>query len=204
VPVISFAAILLAMAVYGLVHSLLASWGAKALVETRLGRPVYRRGYRLFFNLAAVITFLPVLALAAALPDRTIYTIPFPWALLTLAVQGLAALGALYAVWLTGLWNFAGLEQLFDPGAADRPRVLATGGLYRWVRHPIYTCSLLFLWLGPRMSWNMLAFNLGVTLYFVVGALYEERKLVKEFGQTYIDYRRRTPMLVPGWVRRER
>jgi methanethiol S-methyltransferase len=195
--VTNFAAILLAMAVYGGVHSLLASWGAKALAETRLGRGMYRRWYRLAFNLAALITFLPVLALLAVLPDRTLYAIPFPWVLLTLALQGLAGLGAIYAVWLTGLWNFAGLEQLLNPAAEDRPRALATGGLYRWVRHPIYTCSLVFLWLTPRMTWNLLALNLGITLYFIIGSMYEERKLAREFGQAYIEYRQRTPMLLP-------
>ena len=32
----------------------------------------------------------------------------------------------------------------------------------------------------------------------IVGAIFEERKLLSEFGQAYIDYRKSTPMLVPG------
>ena len=45
---------------------------------------------------------------------------------------------------------------------------------------------------------NLLAFNLGATLYFITGAVFEERKLLKAFGRTYSNYRKRTPMLVPG------
>jgi protein-S-isoprenylcysteine O-methyltransferase Ste14 len=47
-------------------------------------------------------------------------------------------------------------------------------------------------------TWNLLAFNLAAALYFVIGAVFEERKLVREFGQAYVEYRQRTPMLVPG------
>ena len=48
------------------------------------------------------------------------------------------------------------------------------------------------------MTGNLLALNLGITVYLVVGALYEERKLVRLFGEEYIKYRERTPMLIPG------
>jgi methanethiol S-methyltransferase len=71
-------------------------------------------------------------------------------------------------------------------------------GLYRYVRHPLYTCSILILWLVPVMTVNLLAFNLGATLYMTIGAFFEERKLVREFGGEYEAYRRHTPMLVPG------
>lgn len=47
------------------------------------------------------------------------------------------------------------------------------------------------------MPVNRLALNIGLSLYLVIGALYEERKLVLEFGQAYQEYRERTPMLIP-------
>ena len=73
-------------------------------------------------------------------------------------------------------------------------------GLYRWVRHPLYTAGLVFIWLTPVMTVNLLAMNLGLTIYIVLGAMFEERKLLHEFGQAYADYQRRTPMLIPGSV----
>ena len=67
----------------------------------------------------------------------------------------------------------------------------------RWVRHPLYTVGLIFIWLLTEMTVNRLALNIGLSLYLVVGALYEERKLVLEFGQAYQEYREQTPMLIP-------
>jgi len=66
-------------------------------------------------------------------------------------------------------------------------------GLYRWVRHPLYTAGLLFIWLIPVMTANLLALNIGLTIYLITGALFEERKLVREFGEAYIEYRKVTP-----------
>lgn len=188
----------MAMGLYGLLHSWLASLRAKALAERALGVSARQRWYRLGYNAIALVTFVPVLALTALLPDRTIYTITAPASWILRFLQALGAVVVFIAVFETGAAHLAGLAQLLDPASTDRARPLATGGLYRWVRHPIYTGAILFLWSAPTLTWNLLAFNLSATLYFWIGAVFEERKLVQEFGQAYVDYRRRTPMLVPG------
>jgi protein-S-isoprenylcysteine O-methyltransferase Ste14 len=195
-PAFSFVLILAAMLFYGLVHSLLASLTIKAWMQHWLGEWGMRT-YRLVYNLFAVISLLPVLALPALLPARRLYVIPFPWALLTLALQGLAVLALLLGLLQTGVWSFLGLSQLTGPHQTG-PTRLVVHGLYRWVRHPLYSAGLVFIWLTPLMTSNLLAFNLGATVYLVVGALFEERKLLGEFGQDYARYRARTPMLVPG------
>jgi protein-S-isoprenylcysteine O-methyltransferase Ste14 len=180
---------------YGFVHSLFASLGVKARAERWWGERA-RRGYRLAYNIFAILSFVPVLALAAALPDRLLYTIPRPWSFATLALQGAAAVTILVGVLQTGVGSFLGVSQLFEPSGGSPPALVAHG-LYRWVRHPLYTAGLVFIWLALQMSANLLALNLGLTIYLVLGAIVEERKLVHEFGQAYRDYRRRTPMLIP-------
>ena len=47
------------------------------------------------------------------------------------------------------------------------------------------------------MTVNLLLLNLGLTIYLVVGAIYEERKLVREFRDEYVRYQERVPMLIP-------
>jgi protein-S-isoprenylcysteine O-methyltransferase Ste14 len=47
------------------------------------------------------------------------------------------------------------------------------------------------------MSWNMLAFLIGMAVYMVIGAFLEEKKMLKEFGEAYTDYRKNTPMFLP-------
>jgi protein-S-isoprenylcysteine O-methyltransferase Ste14 len=99
-------------------------------------------------------------------------------------------------VYQTGLMSFLGIQQLFRP-ANEAPPKLVVNGLYRYVRHPLYTAGLAFIWLTPVMTLNLLAMNLGFTFYILVGALYEERKLLKEYGEIYAQYQQETPMLIP-------
>lgn len=193
--------ILLSIALYGLLHSFLAANRTKNWVAARLGQDTYRRYYRLFFSIIGGLTFLPVLVLSAALPDRGIYTIPAPLATLTGAVRVLAVIGLVAGVMQTGVLTFLGIRQWleFDPQrSTPQPEKLVVNGLYRWVRHPLYTCTYLFLWLAPTMTWNVLALNLGVTAYMWIGSIFEEHKLVEQFGQAYEEYHARTPRLIPG------
>jgi protein-S-isoprenylcysteine O-methyltransferase Ste14 len=188
--------ILLAVLLYGLVHSLLATVGTKARLRRWFG-PAADRWYRLVYNAIGVLTFLPILALGALFPGRELYTIQVPWAYLTLAGQVLALVALAIGLLQTGVWSFLGFKQALNSNPSTSSQMV-TGGLYRWVRHPLYTAGLVFIWLTPIMTSSLLALNLGLTIYLVVGAYYEERKLVREFGQAYIQYQETTPMLIPG------
>ena len=76
---------------------------------------------------------------------------------------------------------------------------MVIGGLYRFVRHPLYTFSLLVLWLSPSMTVNTLIVYAALTIYILIGAVFEERKLLRQFGQEYAHYKSVTPMLIPGF-----
>ncbi len=194
-----FGWILLACAAYGVLHSWLASNQAKGMAARVFGGRAYRRFYRLFFSVTGILAALPLLIMVALLPDQTLYTIPAPWTYGTLLVQGLALIGLAVGVLQTGALSFIGLRQaLAGDTISQAHEKLVTGGLYRWVRHPLYTASLLFIWLVPVMTWNTLALNLGLTAYLLIGSIFEERKLVQQFGQAYEEYRSRTPRIVPG------
>jgi protein-S-isoprenylcysteine O-methyltransferase Ste14 len=187
--------ILFTMAVWGGIHSLLASQSAKDLARHWFGDKA-ERGYRLWYNLFSVVSFLPVLALVVILPDRVLYSIPFPWLILTLSIQAAALLALLVGLRQTGLSTFLGLRQLLATRAESQSPMIVDG-LYRWVRHPLYSAGLVFIWLLPVMTLNILALNIGLSAYLVIGALFEERRLVREYGEAYITYRQQTPMLVP-------
>lgn len=194
----SFILIFASVAIYGLVHSWLASLETKGWVRLHLGSTA-RRFYRLVYNLFAVISLLPVLALPAFLPDARLYTVPWPWSLGLLAVQAAALLALAVGVLQTGVWSFLGLRQAVS-GMQERPR-LVKQGLYRWVRHPLYSAGMAFIWAVPIMTFNLLALNLSLTAYLIAGAVVEERKLLQEFGEAYARYRERTPMFIPKFER---
>jgi protein-S-isoprenylcysteine O-methyltransferase Ste14 len=193
---ISFWLILLAVVAYGLLHSFLASLKTKARARNWFGRAT-DRGFRLAYNLIAVITLLPILLLPILLIDKEIYVIHYPWVILNLTLQVLAVIVLLVGLRQTGITSFIGLRQLLLPEDTSPPRLVTTG-LYRYVRHPLYTAGLVFIWLIPVLTWNLLALNLGLTAYIFIGAYFEERKLLLEFGEHYTVYHRHTPMLIPG------
>jgi methanethiol S-methyltransferase len=188
--------VLIAVGMYGAVHSFLASLTAKSLSGRWLGQ-WGRRGYRLAYNIFAVLSFLPVLWLIVWLPDTEIYRIAFPWTLLTYSLQILGVLVLLFGLLQTDVWSFIGLRQVHSATEPKRNQ-LVTSGLYRWVRHPLYTAGLLFIWFIPVMTTNLLAFNFSLTIYILVGAVFEERKLVLEYGDAYLQYQQVIPMLIPG------
>ncbi len=174
-----------AVGLYGVVHSWLASPAVKAWVARQ-----WRWGggtYRLFYNLFATLTLLPVLALPMVSPDRPLYRIPWPGAAGALALQGAGGLLVLDALRRTGLKAFLGLE---DPEAHTR---FQAHGPYRWTRHPVYFGSLLFLWATPWMTRNQAFLYAALSLYLLVGTQIEERRLLRQWGEPYRTYRGQVP-----------
>lgn len=144
------------------------------------------------------MTLLPVLILPVVLVDKVLYRIPAPWSWLTIIIQAAALVLLVVGVSQTGAMSFLGFRQLLT-GTDEPASRLVVDGLYRYVRHPLYFAGLVIIWLMPVMSCNLLALNIGLTLYILIGAFFEERKMLQDFGETYADYRRRTPMLIPGF-----
>ncbi len=187
--------LILSVILWGLVHSIMASLTFRAKLTGWLGAGTMRF-YRLFFNIFSVITFIPVLWLAKILPDSTLYSVPKPWLYLVLFGQAIAAIGEIVGLSHTDVWEFVGLRQIISPRAEGESRLIVKG-LYKYMRHPLYAFGLLFVWLTPVMSVNMLVFYISLTVYTIIGAHFEERKLLREFGEDYARYKENTPMLVP-------
>jgi len=178
---------------YGFIHSLVAANGFKHLIYRILGDGA-KKYYRLFYSIFASITLLPVLLLPVLIPDQVLYKIPEPLVYFTILVQIISVVLLIYSVMQTGALQFIGFSQVLGKSQAEQ---LRTGGLYRFVRHPLYTFSLLFLWLTPTMTRNFALLYAALTVYIIIGAVLEERKLLQTFGKAYQDYRTKTPFLIP-------
>jgi protein-S-isoprenylcysteine O-methyltransferase Ste14 len=48
----------------------------------------------------------------------------------------------------------------------------------------------------------VLLLNLSLTLYLYIGSVFEEQRLVDEFGDNYINYQQDVPRLIPRPPRR--
>jgi len=76
---------------------------------------------------------------------------------------------------------------------------LVEEGLYRYIRHPMYS-SLLFLGWGAffkHVTFLTLTLIVLVTVFIYMVARVEERENIDFFGVDYVDYRQRTKMFIP-------
>ena len=185
--------LIITIALWGIVHSVLASMGFKNFLRGAL-RHGFMKFYRLLYNLFAVISIIPVLYLMVSLPNSSLYQVPAPWKYLMLAGQGISALFLFVTILQTNVLSFVGLRQLVEE---EKTGNLVTTGFYGSVRHPLYTFSLLILWLSPSMTMNSFIVYVALTLYVLIGIVFEERKLLQEFGNEYAEYKSTTPMLLP-------
>ncbi|MEO8169184.1 MAG: isoprenylcysteine carboxylmethyltransferase family protein [bacterium] len=95
-----------------------------------------------------------------------------------------------------------GWRELFKARQQNR---LAMDGLYGLVRHPQYTGLFIALFGEGVVHWPTL-FSVGlfpiIVLAYTLLARKEERKVIEQFGETYLAYQRQVPMFIPlkgGW-----
>jgi len=188
--------IVLAVGIWGAIHSVLASLTVKRMLENKFGI-LYHQYYRLVYVIFSALSFLGVLAAVIFLPDKHFYTIPLPWIIITGIIQMAGALLVMNSLYQTGMMVFLGVSQAAKPGMENSTVPFVTDGAFHYIRHPIYSGSFLIIWLLPYMSQNILAFNVAATAYIFIGVIFEERKLEIEFGEQYREYRKRTPKFIP-------
>ena len=100
-------------------------------------------------------------------------------------------------------WYLArkGMKAVFGTERSE-PGVINTG-VFNIVRHPIYTGALLF-YLGAiviTMSIASAAFWILVIIFYIIIARYEERILTEEFGDDYLNYKKKVGRLFPRITR---
>lgn len=114
-----------------------------------------------------------------------------------LRYAGLACAAAGMGVRVAGMMQLGALFSGFV--AVQSAHRLITGGCYRWLRHPIYTGSLV-AFAGIFLVFRSQVVLLALPLY-VAGTLWriadEERLLAEVFGQDYERYQARTWRLLP-------
>ena len=192
--------VLISVFTFGVIHTLTAGQ-FKRWFRDRFGERAYDGLYRVFYNILSLITLAPISLLFSLRPGDTVWVIDLRWEPLLLIIQAIGLIGLVISLLQIDLGRFLGISQLFAYlRGAPLPlpdEKLQTGGLYRFVRHPLYLFSILTIWPVTTMTQGYFGFCVGATLYFLIGSIYEERRLIRYFGQDYEDYRKRVSRIVP-------
>lgn len=182
------------LACFAAIHSLMASLPFKRRAQKILGRRM-EPWYPAIFSLAALVTVLPLVYLVYLFPGKVIYVVPSPWRWVMVAGQVLAGLLSIRA-FTDAPHRFKVPLQLAGPRASEAEH-LAPRGIYCWMRDPFLLSGFLIIWLTPFMTTNILILYIVVTVYLYLGSLHWEKRLLAQFGDEYREYQRRVPRMVP-------
>ncbi len=173
-----------------------------AVLGIELGRkrpaPVERdTGPLASINFVGILGFVGIGLWTASAMSGTLPALPAPIDV-AIRIGGiiLVALAGGLAAW--GLWSIG--RQMSSQAEVRPDTELVTAGAFGVVRHPLYL-SILLLWTGATLalaSWLMAACTAVLAPLFVARSRLEERMLVRHFGDAYVAYARRVPMLLPG------
>ena len=97
-------------------------------------------------------------------------------------------------------WLFSSIGSGITPTSATRKEhKLVTNGIYRWVRHPLYTVgSSLFISFGMMAdNWFIAALGVLAFIGMAIRTPKEEANLIEKFGDEYREYMKRTGRFLP-------
>jgi methanethiol S-methyltransferase len=109
-----------------------------------------------------------------------------------------AALALFYATFRhIGLLDFLGFTAVgIGRRSAVSLQALITAGIYGRIRHPQSLAGLLLLW-ARDLTDTDIVINVVLSLYLLIGARIEDKRLLKEFGEEYARYRECVPAFIP-------
>jgi protein-S-isoprenylcysteine O-methyltransferase Ste14 len=185
------------LALFAVQHSVMARPAFKRWWTRFVPAQVERSTYVLASSLALIVLFWQWRPLPIRIWD--VGGEGARWALYALSASGW--LLVLVSTFLINHFDLFGLRQVWFHAHGRGPNPdspFVTRAFYRIVRHPIMLGFLVAFWATPTMSAGHLVFALMTTGYILVAVKFlEERDLVAQYGQTYRDYQRRVPMLLP-------
>lgn len=180
---------------YFVLHSVLASLTIKRKVAAAW--PKLMPWYRLTYNILASLLILPILWISYREPGPMLWH----WQGAAAWLANGLALAAIVAFWLSlkyyDMQEFLGMRQLrFHVRRVEDQEHFHLSPFHRFVRHPWYFFGLVLIWTRDMYTTTLLSSAI-MTLYFIIGSLLEEKKLLDYHGDTYREYMARVPGLIP-------
>lgn len=178
---------------YGFLHSLLAADFVKQKMYAAM-KSAYKY-YRILYSLFAAATLAALVWYNFSITTSVLWKASY-------ILQIVAALMAVIGLYMMAVCikkyflELSGVDVFIKKTVTQH---LQVSGMHKFIRHPLYAGTLLFIW--SIVFWNISLSNLisaiCITIYTRIGIYFEEKKLVEQFGDSYSNYAKKIPMLIP-------
>jgi len=183
------------LAIFAIHHSVMARRGFKKVWTKIVPESVERSTYVLLTSAALILLYWQWRPMGEVIWDVT-----SPAAQMVIQALFWGGFGlVLLATFLIDHFDLFGLRQvtrLLQGKPYEAPK-FTDPALYKVIRHPLYLGLVTAFWATPTMTMGHLLFAVCTTAYTLVGILLEERDLVADHGDKYVQYRKQVPMLIP-------
>ena len=176
-------------------HSIMARQGFKKWWIRIIPKPIERSTFVLFSSLALLFIFhywQPIRGIVWDFQSA-------PLAVIFYAIYFLGWTIVVVATFLINHWDLFGLRQVYLY-LVDRPYTaldLSKPFFYGRIRHPLYLGFLITFWATPTMTVTHLLFSVLVSTYIFLAVKLEEKDLISDFKDQYLEYKKKVPMLLP-------
>ena len=182
--------IVLIWIVYYALHSISATYYVKHRFKLIDERP--KLSYRLIYSAFSLITFGIAFYFHRKLDPGHFFFHSDELKFGGLIIQAIGLVVLYYSFKAYSLPEFLGFIKA-------QKHELVAGGMNGLVRHPIYFATLIIL-LGYLLyeptRFNLVFFNVS-TIYLYIGSWFEEQRLIDEFGESYLHYKKRVKRILP-------
>lgn len=189
------------ISVFCISHSILASNKVKKLFKNRFGNLIAL--YRIGYNIISVISFV-IIYISLPRIDITLYNLSNPYDLIILFFRLLSLIGFIWSARYFSPGEFIGWSQIkrfragnYDSNDLDESSTLRIEGPYEYSRHPVYFFSIMFLVMRPVMTLTYFIIVVIFVVYFYIGSVFEEKRLIEKYGEAYTRYQKFVPRIIP-------
>ncbi|MEQ6121548.1 isoprenylcysteine carboxylmethyltransferase family protein [Reichenbachiella sp. MALMAid0571] len=176
--------------IYFFLHSFLAASKVKKFVCQN--NPLIADYYRIMYSIVSILGLIPIFYFLAVTRSAFLVkqTEVLKYVSMALSTWGVIVIKQSFKGY--SIQEFLGIKN-------QKEQLLIKSGLLKYVRHPLYSGTILLclgFWLFIPNTLNLVSI-ISIFIYLFIGIRLEEIKLVKEFGEEYIAYRQEVPSILP-------
>ena len=180
--------------IYFFLHSFLAASKVKNFIRQK--NPFNARYYRLMYGIVSILGLVPIFYFLAVTRSTFLInqTEVLKYVSMALSTWGVIVIKQSFKSY--SIREFLGIKN-------QKEQALIKSGLLKYVRHPLYSGTILLclgFWLFIPNTLNLISI-ISIFIYLFIGIKLEEIKLIKEFGEEYTAYQQEVPSIIPD-VRR--